>query len=57
VFSRYVGVLALFCKSIAFFFDLVIFMFVFAVWHSWASPADGKSWSDVPVTGTAPSTS
>jgi hypothetical protein len=48
VFSRY--------DVVAFFFDLVVFVFVFAVRHSWISSADGRSWSTAPVIGTAPST-
>jgi hypothetical protein len=40
----------------AFFFDLVVFVFVFSVWHSWVSSADGRSSSSAPATGTTPST-
>jgi hypothetical protein len=56
VSSRCVGVLALSRQIVAFFFDLVVFMFVFVVWHSWISSADVRSWSSAPATGTAPST-
>jgi hypothetical protein len=38
------------------FFDLVVFVFAFVVWHSWVSFADGRSWSTAPATGTVPST-
>jgi hypothetical protein len=39
-----------------FFFGLVVFVFVFSVWHSWVSSADSRSWSSTPATGTTPST-
>jgi hypothetical protein len=46
----------LFREIAAFFFDLVVFVFVFAVRHSWISSTDVRSWSSAPTTVTAPST-
>jgi hypothetical protein len=39
----------LFRQIAAFFFDLVVFVFVFAVRHSWISSTDVRSWSSTPT--------